>query len=124
MYIFSISAIFDRQITQNSIFTTRAKPQTPNSNLWRTTSEEKRELERLEKPMYNSVRRAAEVHRQPYPPLCDVKGSYVSQHFPVDFRIPNAKHGGARPRHQEPPPSPPTLLRRRRRRMTACLTSN
>ncbi|KAF4396962.1 hypothetical protein F8388_004930 [Cannabis sativa] len=34
------------------------------SNLWRTTSEEKRELERLQKPMYNSVRRAAEVHRQ------------------------------------------------------------
>ncbi|KAL5993176.1 Methionine aminopeptidase 2B [Asimina triloba] len=35
-----------------------------DDNLWRTTSEEKRELERLEKPMYNSVRRAAEVHRQ------------------------------------------------------------
>lgn len=34
------------------------------SNLWRSTSEEKRELERVEKPMYNSVRRAAEVHRQ------------------------------------------------------------
>ncbi|GFY95187.1 methionine aminopeptidase 2B [Actinidia rufa] len=34
------------------------------SNLWRTTSEEKRELERLDKPIYNSVRRAAEVHRQ------------------------------------------------------------
>lgn len=34
------------------------------SNLWRTTSEEKRELERLEKPTYNSVRQAAEVHRQ------------------------------------------------------------
>jgi hypothetical protein len=34
------------------------------SNLWRTTSEEKRELERFEKPIYNSVRRAAEVHRQ------------------------------------------------------------
>ncbi|KAL6971859.1 Methionine aminopeptidase 2B, partial [Sarracenia purpurea var. burkii] len=33
-------------------------------NLWRITSEEKRELERLEKPIYNSVRRAAEVHRQ------------------------------------------------------------
>ena len=29
MYIYSISAIFDRQITQNSIFTARAKPQTP-----------------------------------------------------------------------------------------------
>ncbi|KAJ7969370.1 Methionine aminopeptidase 2 [Quillaja saponaria] len=35
-----------------------------DDNLWRTTSEEKRELERLEKPIYNSVRRAAEVHRQ------------------------------------------------------------
>lgn len=35
-----------------------------DDNLWRTTSEEKRELERLEKPMYNAVRRAAEVHRQ------------------------------------------------------------
>ncbi|PKU67597.1 Methionine aminopeptidase 2B [Dendrobium catenatum] len=35
-----------------------------NDNLWRSTSEEKRELERLEKPMYNAVRRAAEVHRQ------------------------------------------------------------
>ncbi|CDY45768.1 BnaC04g22540D [Brassica napus] len=33
-------------------------------NLWRSTSEEKRELERLEKPIYNSVRQAAEVHRQ------------------------------------------------------------
>ncbi|KAJ6823103.1 methionine aminopeptidase 2B-like isoform X4 [Iris pallida] len=35
-----------------------------DDNLWRSTSEEKRELERLEKPMYNAVRRAAEVHRQ------------------------------------------------------------
>ncbi|KAK7382290.1 hypothetical protein VNO80_01125 [Phaseolus coccineus] len=35
-----------------------------DDNLWRTTSEEKRELERLQKPLYNSVRRAAEVHRQ------------------------------------------------------------
>ncbi|GFQ02758.1 methionine aminopeptidase 2b [Phtheirospermum japonicum] len=35
-----------------------------DDNLWRTTSEEKRELERLEKPLYNSVRQAAEVHRQ------------------------------------------------------------
>lgn len=35
-----------------------------NSNLWRTTSEEKREMERLEKPIYNSIRQAAEVHRQ------------------------------------------------------------
>uniref|UniRef100_A0A8R7V6P9 Peptidase M24 domain-containing protein n=1 Tax=Triticum urartu TaxID=4572 RepID=A0A8R7V6P9_TRIUA len=35
-----------------------------DDNLWRTTSEEKREQERLQKPMYNSVRRAAEVHRQ------------------------------------------------------------
>ncbi|CAL9185553.1 unnamed protein product [Musa hybrid cultivar] len=35
-----------------------------DDNLWRTTSEEKRELERLQKPMYNTIRRAAEVHRQ------------------------------------------------------------
>ncbi|KAI3888531.1 hypothetical protein MKW92_035060 [Papaver armeniacum] len=35
-----------------------------DDNLWRTTSEEKRELERLEKPVYNAVRQAAEVHRQ------------------------------------------------------------
>ncbi|KAF2325656.1 hypothetical protein GH714_032278 [Hevea brasiliensis] len=35
-----------------------------DDNLWRTTSEEKRELERLEKPIYDSVRQAAEVHRQ------------------------------------------------------------
>ncbi|CAN1847940.1 Methionine aminopeptidase 2B [Linum perenne] len=35
-----------------------------DDNLWRATSEEKRELERLEKPLYNSVRQAAEVHRQ------------------------------------------------------------
>ncbi|PIA41146.1 hypothetical protein AQUCO_02300148v1 [Aquilegia coerulea] len=35
-----------------------------NDNLWRTTSEEKRELEQLEKPKYNAVRQAAEVHRQ------------------------------------------------------------
>ncbi|XP_002960667.2 methionine aminopeptidase 2B [Selaginella moellendorffii] len=35
-----------------------------DDNLWRETSEEKRELERLEKPIYNEVRQAAEVHRQ------------------------------------------------------------
>lgn len=35
-----------------------------DDNLWRTTSEEKRAQERLEKPMYNSIRQAAEVHRQ------------------------------------------------------------
>lgn len=35
-----------------------------DGNLWRTTSEEKRELERLEKPLYNAIRQAAEVHRQ------------------------------------------------------------
>ncbi|KAG2282475.1 hypothetical protein Bca52824_053695 [Brassica carinata] len=35
-----------------------------DDNLWRTTSEEKRDLERLEKLIYNSVRQAAEVHRQ------------------------------------------------------------
>ncbi|CAF2140426.1 hypothetical protein HID58_006087 [Brassica napus] len=35
-----------------------------DDNLWRTTSEEKRDLERLEKLIYNSVRQTAEVHRQ------------------------------------------------------------
>ncbi|WZZ40576.1 hypothetical protein YC2023_036835 [Brassica napus] len=35
-----------------------------DDNLWRTTSEEKREMERLQKPIYNSLRQAAEVHRQ------------------------------------------------------------
>ncbi|RZC71581.1 hypothetical protein C5167_034752 [Papaver somniferum] len=34
-----------------------------DDNLWRTTSEEKRELERLEKPVYNAVRQAAEVRK-------------------------------------------------------------
>lgn len=44
-----------------------------NSNLWRTTSEEKRELERLEKPKYNAVRQAAEVHRQ----VCIMLSCYI-----------------------------------------------
>ncbi|KAG6544406.1 hypothetical protein Mapa_014240 [Marchantia paleacea] len=35
-----------------------------DDNVWRSTSKEKREQERLEKPMYNAVRQAAEVHRQ------------------------------------------------------------
>ena len=35
-----------------------------DDNLWRTTFEEKRYLEHLEKHMYDSVRQAAEVHRQ------------------------------------------------------------
>lgn len=35
-----------------------------NSNLWRTTSEEKRAEERLKEEDYNDLRRAAEVHRQ------------------------------------------------------------
>ena len=35
-----------------------------DDNLWRETSEEKRELERLEKNMYNEVRQCAEVHRE------------------------------------------------------------
>jgi methionyl aminopeptidase len=34
------------------------------SNLWRTTNEEKRYLENLEKDNYNEARKAAEVHRQ------------------------------------------------------------
>jgi hypothetical protein len=36
-------------------------------NLWRETSEEKRELERLEANLYNDVRQASEVHRE----VCD-----------------------------------------------------
>ena len=35
-----------------------------DDNLWRETSEEKRELERLEKNMYNEVRQCSEVHRE------------------------------------------------------------
>ncbi|KAI8912694.1 methionine aminopeptidase 2 [Gorgonomyces haynaldii] len=35
-----------------------------DSNLWRTTNEEKRALERSEQDLYNQVREAAEVHRQ------------------------------------------------------------
>jgi hypothetical protein len=34
------------------------------SNLWRTTSEEKRAEEKLKEEEYNDLRRAAEVHRQ------------------------------------------------------------
>ena len=34
------------------------------SNLWRETSEEKRELQRLQDDMVNEVRQCAEVHRQ------------------------------------------------------------
>uniref|UniRef100_A0A7S0RCS7 Methionine aminopeptidase 2 n=1 Tax=Pyramimonas obovata TaxID=1411642 RepID=A0A7S0RCS7_9CHLO len=35
-----------------------------DDNLWRTKSEEKRELERIEADLYNDVRQASEVHRQ------------------------------------------------------------
>ena len=35
-----------------------------DDNLWRETSEEKRELERLNANMYNEVRQCAEVHRE------------------------------------------------------------
>lgn len=35
-----------------------------SSNLWRTTNEEKRALEKQNFDQYNDVRRAAEVHRQ------------------------------------------------------------
>jgi len=35
-----------------------------NENTWRTTSEEKRYIERLEQDNYNDLRKAAEVHRQ------------------------------------------------------------
>lgn len=44
---------------------TSSSPQThSNRNLWRTTNEEKRALERQMFDQYNDVRRAAEVHRQ------------------------------------------------------------
>lgn len=35
-----------------------------DDNLWRETSAEKRELQRLQADMINDVRQAAEVHRQ------------------------------------------------------------
>lgn len=35
-----------------------------DDNLWRETSAEKREQERIESPLYNEMRQAAEVHRQ------------------------------------------------------------
>eukprot|EP01118_Nematostelium_gracile_P005451 TRINITY_DN1728_c0_g1_i11.p1 TRINITY_DN1728_c0_g1~~TRINITY_DN1728_c0_g1_i11.p1 ORF type:complete len:460 (-),score=133.34 TRINITY_DN1728_c0_g1_i11:34-1371(-) len=35
-----------------------------DDNVWRTTSAEKRELERINSDLYDNVRRAAEVHRQ------------------------------------------------------------
>lgn len=35
-----------------------------DSNLWRTTSEEKRAAERASEDDYNDMRKAAEVHRQ------------------------------------------------------------
>ena len=46
------------------------------SQRWRETSEEKRDIERLQADMVNDVRRAAEVHRQvtnmtPPESLCD-----------------------------------------------------
>ena len=34
------------------------------SNLWRTTSEEKRALDRSQMDIYSDVRQAAEAHRQ------------------------------------------------------------
>ncbi|OAE20567.1 hypothetical protein AXG93_3873s1250 [Marchantia polymorpha subsp. ruderalis] len=42
----------------------KKKSKSKSNNLWRSTSQEKRELERLEKPLYNAVRQASEVHRQ------------------------------------------------------------
>ncbi|KMZ56485.1 Methionine aminopeptidase 2B [Zostera marina] len=52
------------QLFSSGIFPEGEIQEYKDDNLWRTTSEEKRELERLEKPMYNSIRCAAEVHRQ------------------------------------------------------------
>ena len=34
------------------------------SNVWRTTNEEKRALDRMHIDLYNEVRQAAEAHRQ------------------------------------------------------------
>lgn len=56
-------------IPVDELFVSREFPegeiqQYKDDNLWRSTSEEKKELERLQKPMYNAVRRAAEVHRE------------------------------------------------------------
>ncbi|KAK8950541.1 Methionine aminopeptidase 2B [Platanthera guangdongensis] len=56
-------------IPVDELFVSREFPkgeiqQYKDDNLWRTTSEEKKELERLQKPVYNAVRRAAEVHRE------------------------------------------------------------
>ena len=58
-----------------------------DDNVWRVTSEEKRELERLEKNMYNEVRQCSEVHREvrryisdwvkPGMKLIDVCGAFI-----------------------------------------------
>ena len=58
-----------------------------DDNVWRETSEEKRELERLEKNMYNEVRQCSEVHREvrryisdwvkPGMKLIDVCGAFI-----------------------------------------------
>lgn len=48
----------------NNVFPEGEIQRYKDDNLWRETSEEKRELERLEKNMYNEVRQCAEVHRE------------------------------------------------------------
>ncbi|KAJ3118082.1 Methionine aminopeptidase 2 [Phlyctochytrium bullatum] len=48
----------------NSVFPEGEIQHYKDDNLWRTTSEEKKQLERAFKDEYNEVRRAAEVHRQ------------------------------------------------------------
>jgi len=58
-----------------------------DDNVWRETSEEKRELERLERNMYNEVRQCSEVHREvrryisdwvkPGMKLIDVCGAFI-----------------------------------------------
>ena len=48
----------------NNVFPEGEIQRYKDDNLWRETNEEKRELERLEKNMYNEVRQCAEVHRE------------------------------------------------------------
>eukprot|EP00898_Chlorokybus_atmophyticus_P006925 jgi/Chlat1/7233/Chrsp57S06864 len=52
------------QLFPSGIFPEGELHEYKDDNRWRTTSEEMRERERLDFPMYNDVRRAAEVHRQ------------------------------------------------------------
>ncbi|KAK9703692.1 Methionine aminopeptidase 2 [Basidiobolus ranarum] len=52
------------KLFQNGIYPEGEMQDYKEDNLWRTTSEEKRHLERMNFDEYNSVRKASEVHRQ------------------------------------------------------------